>query len=154
MPSPGPRPPTARVDVPVAIKGASFGFSILVIGILLSALTQVAGPAVSTAVAALTYVLAFFLAARTTGVATVPALHGAVAAVVAYSLTLPLMAIGASGVVSVVGNIIPKDVLAMVNAWREGNVAEAQRWHHKLFRCVATCSRWRRTRSRSRRRCS
>jgi 4-hydroxy-tetrahydrodipicolinate synthase len=49
------------------------------------------------------------------------------------SLTLPLMALGGSGVVSVVGNIVPKDVLALVSAWREGNVAEAQRWHHKLF---------------------
>ncbi|MFV0444774.1 MAG: 4-hydroxy-tetrahydrodipicolinate synthase [Planctomycetaceae bacterium] len=49
------------------------------------------------------------------------------------SLTLPLMALGGSGIVSVVGNIVPKDVLAMVSAWRSGNVAEAQRWHHKLF---------------------
>jgi len=49
------------------------------------------------------------------------------------SLTLPLMALGGSGVVSVVGNIVPQDVRSMVAAWREGNVAEAQRWHHKLF---------------------
>lgn len=49
------------------------------------------------------------------------------------SLTLPLMALGGSGVVSVVGNIVPQDVLAMVTAWRSGKIAEAQRWHHKLF---------------------
>ena len=49
------------------------------------------------------------------------------------SLTLPLMALGGSGSVSVVGNIIPQDVRAMTAAWREGNIAEAQRWHHKLF---------------------
>jgi 4-hydroxy-tetrahydrodipicolinate synthase len=49
------------------------------------------------------------------------------------SLTLPLMSMGGSGVVSVVGNIIPKDVRSLAAAWREGNVAEAQRWHHKLF---------------------
>jgi hypothetical protein len=91
VPSPGRRPPAARVDVPVAIKGASFGFSVLVIGILLSALTQMGSPAMSTAIAVLTYVLAFFLAARNVGTATVPALHGVVAATVAYGLTLPLI---------------------------------------------------------------
>lgn len=49
------------------------------------------------------------------------------------SLTLPLMALGGSGVVSVVGNIIPRDVLAMIKAFNAGNVAEAQTWHQKLF---------------------
>ncbi len=49
------------------------------------------------------------------------------------SLTLPLMSIGGEGVVSVVGNIVPQDMIAMVNAFRSGDIAEAQRWHHKLF---------------------
>jgi len=49
------------------------------------------------------------------------------------SLTLPLLAMGGSGVVSVVGNIVPQDVRSLIAAWREGNVAEAQQWHHKLF---------------------
>lgn len=49
------------------------------------------------------------------------------------SLTLPLLSLGGSGVVSVVGNIVPQDVKAMVTAFAEGNIAEAQRWHHKLF---------------------
>ncbi len=49
------------------------------------------------------------------------------------SLTLPLMSIGARGVVSVVGNIVPKDVIALVEPFEAGDVAEAQRWHHKLF---------------------
>lgn len=49
------------------------------------------------------------------------------------SLTLPLMSMGGSGVVSVVGNIVPKDVLAMIAAWKAGNIAEAQKSHHKLF---------------------
>ncbi len=49
------------------------------------------------------------------------------------SLTLPLMSLGGSGVVSVAGNIVPKDVKAMVTAFREGNVAEAQRLHQRLF---------------------
>ncbi len=49
------------------------------------------------------------------------------------SLTLPLMSLGGSGVVSVVGNIIPRDVQSMISAWKAGNIAEAQRWHHRLF---------------------
>jgi 4-hydroxy-tetrahydrodipicolinate synthase len=49
------------------------------------------------------------------------------------SLTLPLLSLGGSGVVSVVGNIVPKDVLAMLAAWKSGQIAEAQKWHHKLF---------------------
>jgi 4-hydroxy-tetrahydrodipicolinate synthase len=49
------------------------------------------------------------------------------------SLTLPLMAIGARGVVSVVGNIIPKDMIALVRAFEAGEMAEAQHWHRKLF---------------------
>ena len=36
------------------------------------------------------------------------------------SLTLPLLALGGSGVVSVVGNIVPRDVKAMITAWNEG----------------------------------
>ena len=49
------------------------------------------------------------------------------------SLTLPLLALGGSGVVSVVGNIVPKDVKAMFAAFDSGNFSEAQRWHYKLF---------------------
>ncbi len=49
------------------------------------------------------------------------------------SLTLPLLALGGSGVVSVVGNIVPGDVRAMLAAWRAGDVTAAQGWHHKLF---------------------
>jgi 4-hydroxy-tetrahydrodipicolinate synthase len=49
------------------------------------------------------------------------------------SLTLPLLAIGGSGVVSVVGNIVPKDVKGLVAAFRSGDVAAAQRAHRKLF---------------------
>jgi 4-hydroxy-tetrahydrodipicolinate synthase len=49
------------------------------------------------------------------------------------SLTLPLMAIGGRGVVSVVGNIVPNDMLALIAAMNKGELAEAQRWHRKLF---------------------
>jgi 4-hydroxy-tetrahydrodipicolinate synthase len=49
------------------------------------------------------------------------------------SLTLPLMALGARGCVSVVGNIIPQDVIAMIRAFESGNLAEARCLHFKLF---------------------
>lgn len=49
------------------------------------------------------------------------------------SLTLPLMSIGGRGVISVVGNVVPRDMLALVAAFRSGNIAEAERWHRKLF---------------------
>ncbi|MCA9189863.1 MAG: 4-hydroxy-tetrahydrodipicolinate synthase [Planctomycetales bacterium] len=49
------------------------------------------------------------------------------------SLTLPLMSVGGSGVISVVGNIIPRDVIAMIDAFNNADLAHAQRLHHKLF---------------------
>ncbi|MDR2115373.1 MAG: 4-hydroxy-tetrahydrodipicolinate synthase [Planctomycetaceae bacterium] len=49
------------------------------------------------------------------------------------SLTLPLLALGGKGVVSVVGNIIPKDIIALCNAFEEGNIEKAQTWHYKTF---------------------
>jgi 4-hydroxy-tetrahydrodipicolinate synthase len=49
------------------------------------------------------------------------------------SLTLPLLSIGARGVVSVVGNLVPRDMQALVRAYERGDTAEALRWHRKLF---------------------
>ena len=49
------------------------------------------------------------------------------------SLTIPMMSIGASGVISVAGNIVPKDIIAMVKAALAGDYVTARTWHHKLF---------------------
>ena len=49
------------------------------------------------------------------------------------SLTLPLMSIGGKGVVSVVGNIVPRDMMALVKAFAAGKFEDALRWHRKLF---------------------
>ena len=49
------------------------------------------------------------------------------------SLTLPLLSIGGEGVVSVVGNIVPQDMIALVDAFRSGDIEGAQTWHRKLF---------------------
>ncbi len=49
------------------------------------------------------------------------------------SLTLPLMSVGGRGVVSVVGNIVPRDLKALVSAYDAGKTAEALAMHRKLF---------------------
>jgi len=49
------------------------------------------------------------------------------------SLALPLMALGARGVVSVVGNIIPKDVVEMCRAVERGDWETARKMHYKTF---------------------
>ncbi|MBE0598919.1 MAG: 4-hydroxy-tetrahydrodipicolinate synthase [Desulfuromonadales bacterium] len=48
-------------------------------------------------------------------------------------LTLPLMACGAKGVISVTANILPKDVKAMVQAIFDGRWEEAKRLHLKML---------------------
>jgi 4-hydroxy-tetrahydrodipicolinate synthase len=49
------------------------------------------------------------------------------------SLTLPFMAVGADGVISVASNIIPKEVSQMVRAFSEGNIKGALKIHAKYF---------------------
>jgi len=49
------------------------------------------------------------------------------------SLTLPIMSIGGKGVVSVVGNVVPRDMMTLVKAFATGKIEEAQKWHRKLF---------------------
>src|SRR5947209_1790557 len=49
------------------------------------------------------------------------------------SLTLPMLAVGAEGVISVVANLVPLDVIGMIEAFRRGDLAEARRAHAKLF---------------------
>jgi 4-hydroxy-tetrahydrodipicolinate synthase len=49
------------------------------------------------------------------------------------SLTLPMLAVGAEGVVSVIANLVPRDVLALVDAFQDRRVSEAQESHARLF---------------------
>jgi 4-hydroxy-tetrahydrodipicolinate synthase len=44
-------------------------------------------------------------------------------------LTLPIMALGGAGVISVVANVAPKLMVSMVEAFRKGNMEEARRLH-------------------------
>ena len=47
-------------------------------------------------------------------------------------LTVPMMALGAKGVITVTANVAPKEMANMVNAALAGNFAEARTWHFKL----------------------
>jgi 4-hydroxy-tetrahydrodipicolinate synthase len=49
------------------------------------------------------------------------------------SLTLPFMAVGAQGVVSVASNVIPREVAHMVRAYRTGNFSLALKLHEKYY---------------------
>jgi 4-hydroxy-tetrahydrodipicolinate synthase len=49
------------------------------------------------------------------------------------SLTLPFMAVGADGVISVASNIIPREVARMVKAFRGGDAAAARKIHERFY---------------------
>lgn len=49
------------------------------------------------------------------------------------SLTLPFMAVGAQGVISVASNVIPRAVVQMVRAFAEGRAQAALRLHQKYY---------------------
>lgn len=52
------------------------------------------------------------------------------------ALTLPLLSIGGKGVISVVANIIPRDVSDMVKLFLKGNIKKAQDLHYKMLPLV------------------
>jgi len=49
------------------------------------------------------------------------------------SMTLPAMAVGATGVISVASNLIPKQVGDMVRAFLAGQAVEAEQMHRQLY---------------------
>jgi 4-hydroxy-tetrahydrodipicolinate synthase len=54
------------------------------------------------------------------------------------SLTLPLMSIGAKGIISVASNLLPRDIKAMTKLALADNFAEAANIHHRLFPFIKT----------------
>ncbi len=50
------------------------------------------------------------------------------------SLTLPILAVGGSGVVSVAAHLVARDLRNMVDCFYEGRISEARDLHKKLFR--------------------
>ena len=49
------------------------------------------------------------------------------------NVTLPVLSIGGKGVISVVANIVPKEIADMVKAWLGGNVDRAKELFYKVF---------------------
>jgi len=49
------------------------------------------------------------------------------------TLTLPLLSIGGVGVISVLSNIIPAEVVSLVRAFKEGDIKKAISIHYKVF---------------------
>ena len=49
------------------------------------------------------------------------------------SLTIPMMALGAHGVISVASHLVGKDMKCMINAFKSGNNDEALNMHLKLY---------------------
>ncbi|HEY8531628.1 MAG TPA: dihydrodipicolinate synthase family protein, partial [Limnochorda sp.] len=49
------------------------------------------------------------------------------------SLTLPMLAVGGYGVVSVASHLVGTQIQEMIAAYLEGRVAEAARIHHHLY---------------------
>ena len=49
------------------------------------------------------------------------------------SMTLPALAVGATGVISVASNIVPREVGDLVRAFRTGRLAEAEQMHRRLY---------------------
>ena len=49
------------------------------------------------------------------------------------SLTLPMLSVGAEGVVSVAANLVPQSIIAMIDAFERGDLIEDRRLHLSLF---------------------
>jgi 4-hydroxy-tetrahydrodipicolinate synthase len=46
--------------------------------------------------------------------------------------TLPLLAMGGAGIISVVSNVVPSDMAGLVDAFAAGDIARAKKLHHKM----------------------
>ena len=48
-------------------------------------------------------------------------------------MTLPMLSLGGVGVISVTSNVAPQQMLAMLQAWNEGNAQRAREIHYELL---------------------
>lgn len=48
-------------------------------------------------------------------------------------LTLPVLSIGGAGIISVVANIVPRDVAELVRLFEKGDIVKAQQMHYRLL---------------------
>ena len=49
------------------------------------------------------------------------------------ALTLPMMSVGARGVISVASNVAPKEMVEMCEEFLQGEIVDAAKLHHRLF---------------------
>ena len=49
------------------------------------------------------------------------------------ALTLPMLAVGAKGVITVTANVAPADMAGMIDAWVAGDSIKARQFHYKLY---------------------
>lgn len=49
------------------------------------------------------------------------------------NMLLPVLGIGGKGIISVINNVVPRDLLAVTSAWEQGDVAGAQKAYYKLL---------------------
>jgi len=54
------------------------------------------------------------------------------------ALTLPLLSIGGEGIISVVSNIVPKEVVKLVSLFKKGDIKAAVNQHYKLLPLTKT----------------
>lgn len=54
-------------------------------------------------------------------------------------VTLPMMALGAVGIISVIGNAFPKEVATLASLCAAGNYAEARKIHNSLLKLTDLC---------------
>jgi 4-hydroxy-tetrahydrodipicolinate synthase len=52
--------------------------------------------------------------------------------------TLPLLAIGGAGIISVISNVAPADMAGLVDAFFAGDIAKAKALHHKMSALIET----------------
>lgn len=48
------------------------------------------------------------------------------------AMTLPVLALGGCGVISVVSNLFPREMVGLVQAWKQGDILKAQEIHRQL----------------------
>jgi len=91
------RPPSSwldEIDPASAVRGSSAGFTVLVIGGLLAPVLAAKVPALGSLALVGTALVGFATAAARQGCSTRPSVQGALAAVGAYLLVLPLVMLG------------------------------------------------------------
>jgi 4-hydroxy-tetrahydrodipicolinate synthase len=55
------------------------------------------------------------------------------------ALVLPFMSVGAEGVISVVSNVVPSEMLLMVSHFKEGNLMESNKIFYELYDLIKLC---------------